>query len=177
VINVKVFIERLQKAQRFVTLCLILILPLLVFVQVLLRYVFKAPLMGIEELMLFPTIWLYMLGGANASMERNHISCGVLTLYIKREKTNHLFNLVTSILSFLISTWLTFWAFKYFLYSFKVWKVSNLLYIPMFIGESAVFVGVLIMTLYAAMDIFHNFKKLRASVSVKEGLDVNSSNT
>lgn len=133
--------------------------------------------MGIEELMLFPTIWLYMLGGANASMERNHISCGVLTLYIKREKTNHLFNLVTSIISFVISSWLTFYAFKYFLYSFKVWKVSNLLYIPMFIGESAVFIGLFIMTLYAAIDINHNYKKLRTSVSVKEGFNVNSSNS
>lgn len=176
-INVKAFIEKLQKAQRLVTLFLILVLPLLVFVQVLLRYVFKAPLMGIEELMLFPTIWLYMLGGANASMERNHISCGVLTIYIKKEKTNNFFNLVTSILSFLISSWLAFWAFKYFLYSFKVWKVSNLLYIPMFIGESAVFVGVFLMTLYAAMDIFNNYKKFRNTVSVKEGFDVNSSNT
>ena len=173
----KAFIEKLQKAQRLVTLFLILVLPLLVFVQVLLRYVFKAPLMGIEELMLFPTIWLYMLGGANASMERNHISCGVLTIYIKKEKTNNFFNLVTSILSFLISSWLAFWAFKYFLYSFKVWKVSNLLYIPMFIGESAVFVGVFLMTLYAAMDIFNNYKKFRNTVSVKEGFDVNSSNT
>jgi TRAP-type C4-dicarboxylate transport system permease small subunit len=52
-----------------------------------------------------------------------------------------------------------------------------LLYIPMFIGESAVFVGVFLMTLYAAMDIFNNYKKLRNTVSVEEGFDVNSSNT
>lgn len=171
------FIKKLQKIQRFVVLCLIMILPLLVFIQVLLRYVFKAPLMGIEELMLFPTIWLYMLGGANASMERNHISCGVLTLYIKREKTNNLFNLITSILSFVISTWLTFWAFKYFLYSLQVWKESNLLLIPMFFGESAVFFGLLIMTLYAFMDIKQNFMKLRTRYTVEEGLNVNNSNT
>jgi TRAP-type transport system small permease protein len=177
VINVKALIEKLQKAQRLVTLFLILVLPLLVFIQVLLRYVFKAPLMGIEELMLFPTIWLYMLGGANASMERNHISCGVFTIYIKKEKTKNFFDLITSILSFLISSWLAYWAFQYFLYSFKVWKVSNLLYIPMFIGESAVFVGVFLMTLYAAMDIFNHYKKFRNTVSVKEGFDVNSSNT
>ncbi|SDZ80300.1 TRAP-type C4-dicarboxylate transport system, small permease component [Thalassobacillus cyri] len=171
------FIKKLQNIQRFVVLCLIMILPILVFIQVLLRYVFKAPLMGIEELMLFPTIWLYMLGGANASMERNHISCGVLTLYIKKEKTNNLFNLITSILSFVISTWLTFWAFKYFLYSLQVWKESNLLLIPMFFGESAVFLGLFIMTLYAFMDVKQNFMKLRTRYTAEEGLNVNNSNT
>ena len=31
-------------------------------VQIVLRYVFHAPLMGVEELLYFPTIWLYLLG-------------------------------------------------------------------------------------------------------------------
>ncbi|MFR5011834.1 MAG: hypothetical protein ACLTDI_13210 [Acutalibacteraceae bacterium] len=44
--------------------------------------------MGIEELMLFPIIWLYMLGGANASYEKSHIECGILTLISRRNAQN-----------------------------------------------------------------------------------------
>ena len=44
-----------------------LMLLVMIGYEVFARYVLKSSLMGIEELMLFPIIWLYMLGGANAS--------------------------------------------------------------------------------------------------------------
>ena len=62
---------------------LTLSVPAIMLVQVILRYVFKAPLMGTEELLQFPTIWMYMLGAAMASITRTHIECGVLAVYVK----------------------------------------------------------------------------------------------
>ena len=56
-------------------------LPLIITYQVVLRYVLKAPLMGIEELMTFFIIWLYMMGGSVASEQRTHIECGILSLF------------------------------------------------------------------------------------------------
>lgn len=79
-------IKGIGKVQDFIIQILLIIIPVLVTLQVLLRYVFHAPLMGIEEILLFPAIWLYFLGGSSASKERNHIDCGVLVLYIKTEK-------------------------------------------------------------------------------------------
>ncbi len=54
--------------------------------------------MGIEELMLFPTIWLYMLGGANASQDRTHIECGILTLYIKKPRSMQIFKIFKGVI-------------------------------------------------------------------------------
>ena len=80
----------LVSVQRFIGVLLAFVAASLIVYQVILRYVFKAPLMGIEELLIFPTIWLYMLGGANASQQRNHIECGILTLYMNgRTMINH----------------------------------------------------------------------------------------
>ena len=62
-------LSRLQSTNEFVVIVLTVAVALLVFIQVILRYVFKAPLMRIEELLLFPTIWLYMIGGVVASMK------------------------------------------------------------------------------------------------------------
>lgn len=157
--------------QEIVTSVLLIFLPVLVCIQVLLRYVFAAPLMGIEELMLFPIIWLYFIGGANASMERTHISCGILTLYIKGEISQVLFHTTKSLISVLVSSWLTYWAYWYFIYSWKIWKVSDLLYIPMFFGESAVFIGMLLMTLYSfveLMDYLIKFRQLRSMPQKEE---------
>ncbi|NCB42316.1 MAG: TRAP transporter small permease [Clostridia bacterium] len=158
----KKFSEILAKCQEHFTLVLTIILPLLVVVQVLLRYVFNAPLFGIEELMLFPIIWLYMIGGANASRKRCHIDCGILTLYIKEgTKGRAVFNLIRSTISIIVSIWLTYWAYWYFMYSLNTWKYSPLLKIPMFFGESAVLVGLVLMTAYTIVEWIDVFKALR----------------
>lgn len=125
----------------------------IVVIQVFLRYVLRAPLMGIEEILLFPAIWLYMLGGANASWERTHIECGILTLYIKRPLTMKLFRLTKSILSVGIGLWLLQWAYWYFAYGMRVHKTSAILHIPLIIGQSAIFIGLSLMILYAIVEL------------------------
>jgi len=141
--------------QKTVVLILLIVIPLLVVTQVILRYVLQMPLMGIEEIMLFPTIWLYMLGGGVASRERDHI---------KKEKSLAAFFLVRTVVSVMISGWLTYWAFKYFLYSMRVWKLSSLLYLPLFFGESALFIGLVFMTYFTLVELidrYNHFDTLR----------------
>lgn len=150
------FFLGLRKVQLIVVGVLCIIVPLLTVYQVILRYVLKMPLMGIEELMMFPVIWLYMLGGANASMERNHISCGILTLYIHKAKTMALFNLTKSAISMVVASWLTYWAFWYFSYSLRMWKLSDLLYLPMFFAESSLFIGLVLMVMYGLFELYDN---------------------
>lgn len=144
---------------------LLLAVTFLEFIQVILRYVLHAPLFGIEELLLFPTIWLYLLGGANASWEKSHISCGVLSLYIKRPRSIALFHTVKGLVSLSVCGWLAYWAFSYFQYSLKVWKLSATLYIPLFFGESALFIGLLLMTIYTAIELRDDLKELITSFS------------
>jgi TRAP-type C4-dicarboxylate transport system permease small subunit len=142
-----------DKVQGLILFLLMMGVTILVFIQVLLRYVLRMPLMGIEELMLFPTIWLYMLGGAAASWERSHISCGILTLYIKRPRSIAIFNIVKNTLSIIVCAWLMHWAFWYFRYSLRVMKESATLYIPLVFGESAIFVGLLLMLIYTIVEL------------------------
>jgi TRAP-type C4-dicarboxylate transport system permease small subunit len=131
---------------------LMLAVTFLVFIQVILRYVLHHPLMGIEELLLFPTIWLYFLGGAIAARERNHIECRVVTMYV-RGRSLHWANALKAGLSLVISVWLTSWAFEYLRYALRVSKQSDMLYIPLALGESALFVGLLLMSLYTVWEL------------------------
>ncbi|WHH58225.1 TRAP transporter small permease [Petroclostridium sp. X23] len=143
---------------RVIITILSILIPTLIFLQVLLRYVFNAPLMGIEELITFPTIWLYFLGGAYASNARSHIECGMLKLYIKRPVSTSIFNILKSIISLIISGWLTYWAGWYFAYSYKIWKLSDILYIPLFFAESAIFIGLVLMTIYTVSELIDHIK-------------------
>lgn len=153
--------KRLVDLQYALSVVVALFLVFLIVVEVILRYLLKAPLMGIEELMLVPTIWLYMLGGADASYERSHIECGILTLYIKKERTVRIFQLFKTAISLLLLLWLTRWGWHYLNYSLKLGKVSDLLYIPMVICEGAMFVGFALMSVYAVRDVVQAVQKLR----------------
>ena len=153
--------KALVQVQYGVSAVVAIFLVFLIVIQVILRYVLKAPLMGIEELMLVPTIWVYMLGGANASYECSHIECGILTLYMKKERTICIFRLFKTGISMVLLIWLTYWGWKYLNYSLKLGKVSDLLYIPMVICEGAMFVGYTLMSIYAVRDVVNavrNFK-------------------
>lgn len=141
------------KIQRFLAFAAVIVVPCLVVYQVFLRYVLKAPLMGIEELELFPIIWLYMIGGSVASEQRNHIECGILTLYIKKEKNMAIFKIFKSFFSCAVGTYLAYWGWWYFKYSLKLWKSSDILRIPMFFAEGIIFVGFALMLFFTLIEL------------------------
>ncbi|MCF7936203.1 MAG: TRAP transporter small permease subunit [Synergistales bacterium] len=155
--------------QGLILFVLIMGVTILMFVQVILRYVLQVPLMGIEELILFPAIWLYLLGGANASMEKKHIECNVVSVYIKNPFKLQWLKIIKSAISLAICLWLTYWAYEYFLYSLKVWKLSNMLYIPLFIGESALFICLVLMAIYTTVELGQYVLGLKTMLQEKRG--------
>lgn len=63
----------LDKVLDWINVFSLLSVAVLMFVQVILRYVLKMPLMGIEELCYFPTVWLYLFAAVKASSERGQL--------------------------------------------------------------------------------------------------------
>ena len=146
--------------ENWMALVLMLAVTFLVFIQVILRYVLHHPLMGIEEMLLFPTIWLYFLGGAIASRERNHIECRVVTMYV-RGTALHVANALKAAIALAIAVWLTYGVYGYFRYALRVGKESDMLYIPLVLGESALFIGLLLMSLYTAGELADHVRLAR----------------
>jgi len=151
------FIDWAEKVQHMLLFGLLVAISVMVFIQVLLRYVFKAPLMGIEELLLFPTVWLYFIGGMNASLERSQIVARVLEVFVKKDKAIYLIRTIASVLSLGVACWLTYWGYDFLKYSLRVDKVSPTLYIPTIYADALVFVGLVFMTFYTLLEIFHNY--------------------
>ena len=80
------------------------------FVQVITRYVLQIPVMGLEETMLYPTLWLYILGAVNASRENTHIRANVLEIFLKTPRQHTVLAVIGEVLSLIIGIWLTTWA-------------------------------------------------------------------
>ena len=74
----------LDKVLDWINVFSLLSVAVLMFVQVILRYVLKMPLMGIEELCYFPTVWLYLFAAVKASSERGQLVARVLEIFCKR---------------------------------------------------------------------------------------------
>ncbi|MGY6209192.1 TRAP transporter small permease [Cytobacillus firmus] len=164
----KFIADKLISFQHIISVVILISLLTLIFIQVLLRYVFNLPLMGIEELMLFPTIWLYMLGAANASEERSHIVVDIADVFIKNQKVLQVIHFIKYLVCVIIGVILTFWFFTFFQYSLHLWKYSPLLSLPMFFAESALFIGVLLMALYSISDFVKNMKSLLSKNDSKQ---------
>ncbi|KIC36849.1 MULTISPECIES: TRAP transporter small permease [Leisingera] len=135
------------------------------FVQVVTRYLLQIPVMGLEETMLYPTIWLYILGAVNASREDTHIRANVLEIAIKTERGHTVLAIIGEIISLTVGLWLLSWAWEYTQYAWRVWKESPTLYLPTFYSEVALVAGLALMMLYTAVHLFRHINALRAGAA------------
>ncbi len=139
------------------------------FYQVVMRYILELPVMGLEELLVYPTLWLYFLGSVNASREDTQIKANVLDVFLKTDRSKLIVRVIADFLSVIIASWLTYWAFDYFRYALRVWKESPTLYVPTFYAECALFIGLVLMTCYAAWYLVQNTRRLIVEPSSKKG--------
>ncbi|MDX5384408.1 MAG: TRAP transporter small permease subunit [Rhodobacterales bacterium] len=129
------------------------------FVQVITRYVFQTPVMGLEETMLYPMFWLYMLGAVNASRENTHIRANVLEIFLETERARLVLACVGEVLSLIIGLWLLTWVWDFTRYSWRVWRESPTLYIPVFYADIALLIA---MVLMLGWSLLHLSRHLRA---------------
>ena len=130
------------------------------FVQVITRYVLQVPVMGLEETMLYPTLWLYMLGAVNASRENTQIRANVLEIFVKTERGHSVLALIGEIISLIVLAWLGWWAWDFTRYAWRVWKESPTLYIPTFYADIALFLAIALMTVFTIWHLAQHAKAL-----------------
>lgn len=150
----------MERFFKYVLPLLISIVALMEFYQVLMRYVFELPVMGLDELLIYPTLWLYILGSVNAAREDTQIKANVLDVFLKTEKSRLIVRVIADIMSVTVSCWLTYWAWDYFKYAKRVWKESPTLYIPTFWAECSLFIGLTLMTIYSGYYLLKNARRL-----------------
>lgn len=70
---------------RWTAVLLALALGFLMAAQVVMRYGLKSPFLGMEELAPMMALWVYFLGMAHATRERDHIAGGIITLFVENK--------------------------------------------------------------------------------------------
>ena len=100
-----------------------------------------------------------------ASITRTHIECGVLAVYVKSPRVLAAVGVFKNLVTVVVGVWMTRWCAWYALYSLDKAKISALLHIPQFVGDSALFVGVLLMTIYAVADLVLSLGQVKSAFS------------
>ena len=152
----------MDKFAKYLLTALICIVALGQFVQVITRYVLQIPVMGLEETMAYPTVWLYLLGAVNASRENSHIRANVLEIALKTPRQHTILAIVGEIISLVVGGWLLIWAWDFTRYSWRVWRESPTLYIPTFYADIALVLGIFLMMLYTVAHFIQHLRDLKA---------------
>lgn len=150
----------MERTAKYLLTGLICVVALGQFVQVITRYVLQVPVMGLEESMLYPTLWLYILGAVNASRENTHIRANVLEIFLKTPRQHIILAVVGEVISLIVAGWLTYWAWDFAAYSLRVWKESPTLYIPTFYADVALVVGLALMMAYIVVHLVGHIREL-----------------
>jgi len=151
-------LDRLQQVILIVTSVFI---STFMFVEVMLRYAFHRPLMGIEEIVPLGAFWLYFIGASYGSYKRTHIKAEVIEMMAKNPRVVVITKVVASSVSFGLSLFLCKWGLDFFIYGLTQGQQSATLFIPMIYSQSAVFFGLILMTFYFLIELIDRVHAMR----------------
>jgi TRAP-type C4-dicarboxylate transport system permease small subunit len=135
----------------------------IIFLQVILRYVFKAPLSWPEEMARYFLVWISCFGSAYAVREGLHIS----VTFIKNKFPEKIRSYVAIVIHFLVVSFFSFCVIEGFKLSFSQWiELSAALRLPMTFPTIAIPVGFAIMILFTVERLLLDLKEIRSGKSV-----------
>ncbi len=127
---------------------------------VVLRYGFQANLFAYEEWLLVAAFLLYFIGAAQGSYENTHIKADLMNELISSPKGKWILGLVVMGLEAIIAGVLTWWAFGMLLEDIARYPgmpATPVHKIPLAVPRGTIFVGFLLMTIYAVMHFLRIF--------------------
>ena len=149
-----VAIRGLVRLERALIIFFCLSLAALMVFQIVLRYVFVTPFLGIEEVTVLLGFWIYFLGLVHVTRTRQHIGSGVLQLFIRNEaglKALEIFKLLVCALS---SAIFLYFSIEYWLKTDASGRISTYLSWPTTVWVSSMMFGFAVATLLFLMHLW-----------------------
>lgn len=141
------------------------LMALTVVLQVLLRYVFKQPLFGLEEFSRLVAIWIYFLGAVLSTKEDNHVQGDVANKYISGERARIILRTFVWILCFVTCLLFLYHSGSYSWWVYGTGERTTGLWWPRVISVCSMFFGAVFMTIYCLKNVIKylitalNYKK------------------
>lgn len=155
----KTALDFLVKGEEIIIAATGIFISVAMFIQVLLRYVFCAPLFGLEEISLLIVAWFYFIGAAYSVHTESSIKVDILSLFVKSPRIRKRFNIVSLILATVATLLLFFYGLKYALWSSRAHVVTAHFLISANVGFGALVVAGLLMSLHFTLSVQREIKR------------------
>lgn len=138
---VKRLFQFITISEKFVISYTMLVISLLVFLQVLTRYVFEYSTPWLEELTRFLMIWMVLIGSSLAVKTNKHITIDMLDLLLKRDIARKLYQLFINTIGIIFSAFLIYYSFEVVMRTATYDQVSGAMRVPMYLVNGSFLVG------------------------------------
>ena len=125
-----------------------LVIFLAMVLEVLLRYLLKMNLFGIDEIILCFAIWFYFFGGINGSKEDSQVRADIISVLFHSEKVSWAIRIVSRVIEIIVTIFLTILAYDLIIVNIARMPTTQGLKIPLIIPQLAILIGWTLMAIY-----------------------------
>lgn len=133
----------------------------LMFAQVIMRYFLNSPFAGIEELAILLGVWVYFLGMGYATLTREHIQGGIVSLLVKDPWKLKFIELVALCVSLLAALIFGYFACKYAFFVIEKGRSSIYLRWPKGLWTASMIIGFSMMSICFLTQMLQAWRELR----------------
>lgn len=146
----------------------------LVFATVIVRYLMKSSLFGVEEVIMLMAMIIYWLGAAYGSYENSHINAEILAHFVRSKKAAGVLAVAKNLVTILIMGLFAYWSiFEYLLWTVDAGTATMQLHIPLYVSGAVLAVSLVLMTLYQVHHLVRVFRPYTPTeTATKEGVNV-----
>jgi len=131
---------------------------LTVVLQVMLRYIFKSPLFGLEEFSRLIAVWVYFFGAIFGTKLDSHVQGDVAGRLFNTPNSRSMIKTITWGLSLLLCLLFLYHSAKYSVWLYGTGERTTGLWWPRIMSVGSMFFGAIFMTLYSIANFLKYLK-------------------
>jgi TRAP-type C4-dicarboxylate transport system permease small subunit len=140
----------LVSIQKWLMIASSVFVVLIMCAVVVLRYVFRSDLYGIEEIVIIAAFWLYFMGSSYGVYEKSHVKADILPQMMSK-KSQAFLNVVINLIVASLCILFTYWSIDMIRHCLKYMPRTTGLRIPIVVSQFSIFVGYFLMSIYSVI--------------------------
>ena len=149
-----------EHLEEYMVVILTSIMTILLFLQVLFRFVLNLPLAWVEEISLYSMVWLCYFGCSLAIRKREHLKMEIITNFL-RPKAKKVFDLISLVLFFAFAVFVLYHVTLLTADILQRGQVTAVLEIPKWIPYAGVPVAFLLMLIRMIQDFVRTISEMK----------------
>jgi TRAP-type C4-dicarboxylate transport system permease small subunit len=136
--------------QKWLMIASSIFVVLIMCAVVVLRYVFRSDLYGIEEIVIIAAFWLYFMGSSYGVYEKSHVKADILPQMMS-EKNQAFLSVIINLIVAGLCILFTYWSIDMITHCLKYMPRTTGLRIPIVVSQFSIFVGYFLMSIYSVI--------------------------